>query len=194
MAFESLRYRRREFLGICATVPLIADLAAGAEPIIPGGVSLPLVSLDVPKIAEADLAREVEVLLKLVDPPVLYRPVPLTDEKNAWPFWQQAIKAHVEEPHDDEFQHGIEKFVDGRPSLADDVRQRILDLDDLVTDEQLPETPRDPYDGNRFRYSKERRVLWCVGQEGTNRGVVSEQKEPDSLFNADTQVTWRIDG
>lgn len=128
MENDAVRFGRREFLGVCAAAPLLAELPAGAEPPpAPEGHSLLRETLRVPTIAETDLAREVEGLLKLVDPQVLYRPVTLAEEKNAWPFWERAIKAYVGQPQDEEFQEGIEKFAENKPGLSADTRKRILD-------------------------------------------------------------------
>jgi hypothetical protein len=47
-------------------------------------------------------------------------------------------------------------------------------LDALVDDALLPEVPLDPFDGKPFRYSAERRVIWSVGQDGTNTGIIQK--------------------
>jgi hypothetical protein len=127
MPTNSPRYPRREFLGQCAAVPLAAGLAVVAEPLIAGGEPAAAVSLRVPKMSEADLAREVEALLKLVDPRVLYRRVPVPEEKNAWPLWKQAGEAYVKEPDGQEFYEGLHKLLGNEADLTDDVRKRVVD-------------------------------------------------------------------
>jgi hypothetical protein len=64
-------------------------------------------------------------------------------------------------------------------------------LDELVQSTHLPEVPADPYDGSQFRYSAERRTIWCVGQHGTNDGVIPDSPE-EALFDEDIDLTWRI--
>ena len=54
----------------------------------------------------------------------------------------------------------------------------------------LPEVPRDPFDGDQFRYSPERRAIWCVGQKGDNQGLVPESGAIDS--DEGIALTWQI--
>jgi hypothetical protein len=65
-------------------------------------------------------------------------------------------------------------------------------LDSLVETKLLGAVPTDPFDGNPFRYSRERRVVWSVGQEGKNRGIVSQQDDPMNPFDEDFELTWRV--
>jgi hypothetical protein len=64
-------------------------------------------------------------------------------------------------------------------------------LDDLVQATLLPEVPTDPYDGDHFRYSPERRTIWSVGQNRDNDGVIPESPE-ETGFDEDVNMTWRI--
>ena len=63
-------------------------------------------------------------------------------------------------------------------------------LDELVDDQLLPEIPQDPYDGQPFKYSAERRVIWCAGEDGKNSGVISANEDPEDPF--DVKLVWRI--
>ena len=60
----------------------------------------------------------------------------------------------------------------------------------LVDAGYLPDVPRDPFDGDQFRYSPERRVIWSVGQKGDNQGSVPESGTAD--FDESIALTWRI--
>jgi hypothetical protein len=87
---STARYPRREFLEQCAAIPLAAGLAMIAEPLLAAD-PFAAISLHVPKMPEADLAKEVEELLKCVDPKLLYHYAPLAAEKNAWPAWKRGL-------------------------------------------------------------------------------------------------------
>ena len=76
---------------------------------------------------ETSLAREVESLLQVVDPQVLYRYSPLPAERNAWPLWKQAGARYVEQPKDEAFQNGVFQLHFDGPAPPEDVRQRIVD-------------------------------------------------------------------
>lgn len=118
------RYARRRFLTQCASLPFVAGVAAAAEPVAPtdsGPSALPTV----PKMPDSELAREVDSLLKLVDPRVLHIHQPLPAEKNAWPLWQQASTVHVGWPEDDEFQLGMDRLRESIEAPADNVVHRI---------------------------------------------------------------------
>jgi hypothetical protein len=65
-------------------------------------------------------------------------------------------------------------------------------LDALVRSKLLSQIPNDPFDGKPFKYSADRRVIWCVGDEGKNEGDVPEKQDPDSPFDEDLALTWRI--
>jgi hypothetical protein len=49
-------------------------------------------------------------------------------------------------------------------------------LDALVTARILPEVPRDPFDGQPLRYSRDRAILWSVGPDGKDDG--GEKPDP----------------
>jgi hypothetical protein len=65
-------------------------------------------------------------------------------------------------------------------------------LDVLVESKLLNQIPKDPFDGKPFKYSAKRRVIWCVGQEGKNEGVVPEKDDPEHPFDEDMELTWRL--
>ena len=65
-------------------------------------------------------------------------------------------------------------------------------LDVLVESKLLSQIPKDPFDGKPFKYSAKRRVIWCVGQEGKNEGVVPEKEDPEHPFDEDMALTWRL--
>jgi hypothetical protein len=83
------------------------------------------ISLEAPKMPEPDLAREVASLLKFVEPQLRYRNAPIASENNAWPLWQQAVDEYVDQPTDDEFQEGLERFLDSPAQISDALRHRI---------------------------------------------------------------------
>ena len=66
-------------------------------------------------------------------------------------------------------------------------------LDELVTAGLLSSVPVDPYDGEPFRYSAQRRVIWCVGEDGENNGELLEDEGDDVASVAAVQYTWRVD-
>lgn len=66
------------------------------------------------------------------------------------------------------------------------------DLNELVTAGLLPALPRDPFDGQPFKYSAARRALWCVGRDGKNRGELPEREDPEFPRNEDSELTWRV--
>ncbi len=68
------------------------------------------------------------------------------------------------------------------------------DLSELVSKGLLPAVPRDPFDGQPFKYSAARRALWCVGREGKNRGELPESEDPEFPRNEDSELTWRVTG
>ena len=106
---------------------MVASLAAAAWPSIAGAEEAPAISLNVPKMPEAEWAREVEALLKLVDPQVLYRRVPVPAEKNAWPLWKRAGEVFVQPLDDEVLYEGLGKFLTDETDLADDLRKRVVD-------------------------------------------------------------------
>lgn len=65
-------------------------------------------------------------------------------------------------------------------------------LEALVERGYLPQVPIDPFDGDRFKFSPERRVIWSVGQKEENHGLVPENGEIDS-YGA-SSLTWQIPG
>jgi hypothetical protein len=122
-SFSSLP--RRKFLVLCAAVPALAKLVTGVRFSLgsePPPAEFPLSFQPLP---EADLAREVESLLQLVDPKVLHRYVPIDPQTNGWPFWKQAIEAYVPASNDDEFYEILMKRVDAPASLTESERQQV---------------------------------------------------------------------
>src|SRR5690349_20003610 len=101
---------RRKFLAIGAAVPVFAQLLARVKLSLSAETQAADSSLGFERLPEADLAREVESLLKLVDPKLLHRYTPIDPTKTAWPLWKQAKEAFVPEPSDDEFFEDLEKF------------------------------------------------------------------------------------
>lgn len=127
MSHDEMRYPRREFLGQCVAVPLVAGLAAAAEPSAVVGEPLPPFSFKTTSLPEADLVREVESLLKFVDPRVRFRHVPLDPDKNAWPLCDKAIKVRVEQPDDEAFDEGLDKLFEDPGKVSAEVHRRIID-------------------------------------------------------------------
>lgn len=62
----------------------------------------------------------------------------------------------------------------------------------LVAEGLPPAVPRDPFDGQSFKYSAERRVLWCVGRDGANQGKLPEHEDPEFPRSEDSDLTWRV--
>lgn len=126
MSHDETRYPRREFLGQCVAVPLVAGLVVAAEP----GATvepLPPFTFKAAHLPEADLVREVEALLKFVDPRLRFRHVPLDPDKNAWPLCEQAIKVRVEQPDDEAFDEGLDELFEDPGKVSGEVHRRIAD-------------------------------------------------------------------
>jgi hypothetical protein len=77
--------------------------------------------------ADVDLEREVESLLKLVDPQVVYRRKPVPPEKNGWPIWKKAYESYVKQPEDEEFIDMISRVLDGGEFPTGELKNRLLD-------------------------------------------------------------------
>lgn len=127
MSHDETRFPRRDFLGQCVAVPLVAGFVAAAEPDAIAAESVPPFTFETASLPEADLVREVESLLKFVDPRVRFRHVPLEPSKNAWPLCEQAIKVRAEQPDDEAFAEGLSKLFEERKDVSDEVRKRIVD-------------------------------------------------------------------
>lgn len=65
-------------------------------------------------------------------------------------------------------------------------------LRELVDAGLLPAVPTDPYDGQPFRYSPKRRVIWSVNQDGQNMGEIPEVVDPEFPFDENYELTWRL--
>ncbi len=127
MANEPRGYPRREFLAQVAAVPALAAVAAQWKPsaaLAQAAVADPLTITAVP---EAELVREVESLMRFVDPQIAYRYVPIPPERNAWPLWKQAMEAYVKEPAHFDEEDSLSEFEDGgappRPELLNELRE-----------------------------------------------------------------------
>jgi hypothetical protein len=55
----------------------------------------------------------------------------------------------------------------------------------------LPVFPLDPFDGQPFKYSADRRVLWCIGRDGRNDGQLGNQDQ-EAWLSEDSRLTWRL--
>lgn len=126
MSNEPKSYPRREFLGQVAAVPALAAIAAQWNPPTAAAQGVAADPLVVPQLAEADLVREVESLMRFVDPEIAYRHVPIDPERNAWPLWKQAMDAYVKEPEHFDAEDSISEFEGGgpppRPELLKELR------------------------------------------------------------------------
>ena len=71
-------------------------------------------------------------------------------------------------------------------------RRLPIELAELIEDKYIPEQPRDPFDGQPFKYSADRRVVWSVGDEGKNEGLLPAMDDPANPFDEDFELTWRI--
>jgi hypothetical protein len=122
-SFSSLP--RRKFLALCAAVPAVARFVTGVR--LSLGRELPPAEflLSFQSLPEADLAREVESLLRCVDPTVVHRYQPIDPNANAWSLWKQAGQAYVEQPRDDAFDADLESFSNRPESLTSEARNRI---------------------------------------------------------------------
>ena len=119
-------YPRRRFLGQCAAMPLAVGVAVAADPFSPPtGVAPSIVPLARPD--EAQLAKDVESLIDLLPANLRYRRVPVPAEKNAWPIWEEAAKAYIEQPDDEEFQEGEDRYYQGDPTLPDSIKVRFAE-------------------------------------------------------------------
>jgi hypothetical protein len=116
---------RRQFLAACAAIPALGNLVAWAKLSFGAETSPADSSLDFQRLPEADLAREVESLLKFVDPKLLDRYAPIDPAKNAWPLWKQAKDAFVAEPAQEDFYSDIEKFRENPINVTAKTRKRI---------------------------------------------------------------------
>jgi hypothetical protein len=65
-------------------------------------------------------------------------------------------------------------------------------LDFLVESKLLIQIPQDPFDGESFKYSAKRRVIWSVGDEGKNEGVIPGKEDSENPFDEDMELTWRV--
>ncbi len=65
-------------------------------------------------------------------------------------------------------------------------------LGELVNAGLLPAVPSDPYDGQPYRYSRERRVIWSINQDGQNMGEIPEVVDPEFPFDENFELTWRV--
>jgi hypothetical protein len=116
MIDDAKRYPRREFLGQVAAVPVLAAVASAWRP---GEALAQTVAADplvVPQMPEAELAREVESLMRFVDPKLAHRYTPIDPETNAWPLWKQAVEAYVKEPEHWDDDDTMWRFQDGGPT------------------------------------------------------------------------------
>ena len=127
MAGELTRYPRRQFLRQCAAACLAGQIATTGEQTIAGEEHWAGVVSKASKRSETDLAREVESLLKVVDPRLHDRHVPATAENDAWPMWEEAGQAYVEQPKDREFCAYMHDLLDQQPRATGEVRHRVLD-------------------------------------------------------------------
>lgn len=127
MPEEPTPYRRRAFLGQFAAIPLAASMASAGGAVAADGQAAPAFPWKKPERPEADLVREVEALLRLVDPKVRHRRVPVAAEKNAWPLWKQAGQLPVAEPEDGEFEEAVDRLLDQQQEVTGRGRQRIDD-------------------------------------------------------------------
>lgn len=126
MWHEKAGYARREFLGRCLAAPIAAQAVLSASVVVasdtPSKVTGPVAAS-----APANLEAEVESLLALVDPRVVYRRVPVPPEKNAWPLWKKAYESYVKQPEDEEFIDMVSRVLDGGDFPAGELKNRLLD-------------------------------------------------------------------
>ncbi len=133
MSDEKVGYARREFLGQCLAAPVAAKAILSGSAVVasesPSKAAAPVVAS-----TPVDLEREVESLLKLVDPQVVYRRVPVPAEKNAWPLWKKAHDAYVKQPEGEEYDEMVSRVFEGGKFPTGELRKQLLDWIDRNED------------------------------------------------------------
>jgi hypothetical protein len=120
------RYPRRDFLGHCVAAPLAAQAVLNGARVVADEPPA-IVTARTAAHAAVDLEKEVESLLKLVDPQVVYRRVPVAPEKNAWPLWKKAYERYVKQPEDEEFQSMMDAVLDTGVIPKGHLKRRLLE-------------------------------------------------------------------
>lgn len=127
MSSDSSRYPRRGFLGHLAALSAAAAAVSAWRPTWSFAKSAPIPAelLQLPVMPEAELAERVESLLRFVAPELIHRHTPIAPEENAWPYWERALAAYVEEPSDDEYEEAVGAWEEQGTPLPPEILARV---------------------------------------------------------------------